>query len=144
MDITSNERVDGLKEERSVVMLYLSVLVLLVVFYVLLHFCPKVPAYNQKTADSFFETIGKTKAALLKQEVKPDELIDSLKVPWDGNPSPNNVAVGSGGGAGQQRGDIFMSEFSGRISYIIGFISSFKDEKKTLPQNDQRVVELRD
>ncbi|MBI5326937.1 MAG: hypothetical protein HZB80_01380 [Deltaproteobacteria bacterium] len=114
----------AVKEARQVIITGIIFLIITAGFYTALHYCPKIPSYNKAHAADFFNSIGKVKASIVKPEIVPAEVIGTLSEL-------------------KSEDDVLTSEFSERVSFLKGFVSTFKTDEK-ISQNDQRVVEIKE
>jgi hypothetical protein len=122
---SSSEHVLGVKGVKTVVVSGIILLVAVMGFYISLHYCPKMPFYDKNNAAQFFEAIGRVKGTILKPNVTFNEVTTAMtKLKAENDP--------------------FTSEFSERINYLKGFVSNFENNEETFPQNDQRLIEIKE
>lgn len=114
----------GTKEARKVVLLGISFLILISTFYILLHYCPKIPSYSKVDASRFFEAIGKAKAAVVREEVNGGDVVKAIE----------GLKIGD---------DVLTLEFSETVHYLKGYVPTFGSGEKLQTQKDQRLVEIR-
>lgn len=118
LEQASTGLVIGLKEARYVVLTGIILLILITGIYISLHYCPKIPSYDNKIAADFFYTMGKVKASLLRPEIVPADTAAAL----------DELKAGD---------DALTSEFYEEVSYLKGFSSTFTINRKTSNEDEK-------
>ena len=116
------------KEVWYVIGIGIGLLLLLVGFYIPLHYGNKFPSYSKDSTKAFFRAIGRIKSSIASPSIIPKEVSDAV------NALDNT------------RNNWLTFEFTERISSLSGFISTLSEipTNTTLQQTDQRITLIKE
>jgi len=116
------------KEAWYVIGIGIGLLLLLIGFYIPLHYSNKFPSYNKDSTKEFFKAIGRVKASIASPEIIPKEVSEAMN-------------------ALDNTGNNWLTfEFTEKISSLSGFISTLSEipANITLPQTDERITLIKE